>query len=107
MEDGLVMNNVADLVLKKGEKFYRLGRTLVKVLGISLAVFLLILLIAILGWGSIVIPYVFLVNVDYAFVNFLIGLSYLGIVVGLIGVPFYFWGLHYMGLGQIAKNTEK
>ena len=100
------MNNVSELVLKKGEKFYKVGRILVKVLGISAAIFVLILLIAILGWGMRIIPYVLGVNVDYDFVNMLIGLSYLGILVGLIGVPFYFLGLHYMGLGQIAKNTD-
>ncbi len=100
------MNYVPELVLEKGEKFYRLGGNLIKVLWIDLAIFLSILLIAILGWGIEAAPYVLSAHVEYGFVNILVVLTYLGVLVGLVGVPFYFWGLHYMVLGQIAKNTE-
>lgn len=99
------MNNVSDLLLKKGEEFYNVGRTLLKVLGISIVSLTLIYLIALIGWGSKGILSV-LTFTSYTFVNFLTIVSYLGILIGLGGISSYHLGLHYMGLGQIAKNTK-
>lgn len=94
------------LLLYKGEKFYNVGSTMAKILGISAALLFLILLIGFMGWGVYSPLYILSVHSGYAFVDFLIRLSYLGLSVGLLGVPFYFIGLHFMGLGQIAYNTE-
>ena len=94
------------LLLYKGEKFYNVGSTMAKILGISAALLFLILLIGFMGWGVYSPLFILSVHSGYAFVDFLIGLSYLGLSVGLLGVPFYFIGLHLMGLGQIAYNTE-
>lgn len=43
---------------------------------------------------------------DYGFVNFLMMIGYLGILVGIIRISFYFIGLHYIWLGQIADNLN-
>lgn len=100
------MTNVSELLLQKGNSFYEKGKTLIKIFLISLAVFALILLITLIGWGASSILLSLTVTTIYGFVNFLIVVAYLGILIGLIGIPFYFLGLHYMGLGQIAKNTD-
>ena len=100
------MKNVSDLVLRKGQQFYGIGKTAAKILGISAGVLALILFIGLLGWGAISLLYILSLHSDFSFVNFLTGLSYFGILVGVIGVPFYFMGLHFLGLGQIAKNTD-
>ena len=100
------MKNVSDLVLRKGQQFYGIGKTAAKILGISAGVLALILFIGLLGWGARSPFYVLSLHSGFSFVDFLTGLSYLGIFVGIIGVPFYFIGLNYMGLGQIAKNTD-
>ncbi len=101
------MENVAELMFEKGTSFYNKGKTLLKILGISFAVFVLILLIAAIGWGGFTSSlYCLAIATGYGFVDFLIVVAYLGILIGLVGVPLYFLGLHYLGLGQIAKNTE-
>ncbi|MGN0785251.1 MAG: hypothetical protein ACI4MR_06240 [Candidatus Aphodomorpha sp.] len=100
------MENVSKLLLKKGKSFYKKGRPLIVLFWIGFALVVLIPLISFIGYGSsIAIGYLSLCG-PIDFVNFLMGVGYLGILAGLIGFPLYFFGLHYMGLGQIAKNTE-
>ena len=101
------MTNVSELLLEKGNSFYKKGKMLIKIFLISLALFALILLIALMDWGSCYGLTLVLTFTSYPFVNFLTVVAYLGILIGLVGIPFYFLGLHYMGLGQIGKNTEK
>lgn len=101
------MTNVSELLLEKGNSFYKKGKMLIKIFLISLALFALILLIALMDWGSRYGLILVLTFTSYPFVNFLTVVAYLGILIGLVGIPFYFLGLHYMGLGQIGKNTEK
>ena len=101
------MTNVSELLLDKGNSFYKKGKMLIKIFRISLALFALILLIALMGWGGYGLIRVLTFITSYPFVNFLTVVAYLGILIGLVGIPFYFLGLHYMGLGQIGKNTEK
>ncbi len=67
---------------------------------------LLELLICLIGWGAKDIILVLIVN-SYGFVNFLTVVSYIGIFIGIIGIPIFFLGLYYMGIGQIAVNTDK
>lgn len=100
------MKSVSELLLNKGNSLYSEGKMLIKIFLISLAVFALILLITLMGWGADSILLSLTVTTGYGFVNFLIVVAYLGILVGAVGFPLYFYGLHYMGLGQIAKNTE-
>lgn len=100
------MKSVSELLLNKGNSLYSKGKMLIKIFLISLALFALILLIALMGWGGSGLIWV-LTFTSYPFVNFLTVVAYLGILIGLVGIPFYFLGLHYMGLGQIGKNTEK
>ena len=97
------MKKVSELLLCQGTGFYRLGRITIKwFLTIGLGIIALIMLFA----GDYRLGYLAL-NGHYAIVNILMVLGYLGTLIGLIGVSFYFIGLHYMGLGQIAKNTEE
>lgn len=100
------MNYIADFLLEKGNSFYNKGRLLIKILLISLAIFALVLLIAFIGYGGIGVAYCLSLVSYYAIVNLLMGVTYVGILVGLVGIPLYFCGLHYLGLGQIAKNTQ-
>lgn len=98
--------DISKTLLEKGAKFYKVGGVLIKVLLASLALFALIMIIGIIGWGTGSCLYILTVYTRYTFVDILIVISYLGIVAGLVGLPFFFFGLHYMGLGQIAINTE-
>lgn len=98
------MKNISKLLLGKGYSFYNKGKILIKILGISVAAFVLIILVALIGFGGL--GGVLYFDSEYGFANVLIAISYLGILVGLIGIPFYFIGLHYLGLGQISKNTD-
>lgn len=100
------MTNVSDFVLNKGKSFYSKGKFMMKWLLLGgLALMVLIMLISQIGWGYWGQDYL-IISGTYGFVNFLMVIAYLGILIGLIGIPFYFIGLHYMGLGQIAKNTD-
>ncbi len=96
------MKNISELLLRKGTSFYKFGRIAIKfflTIGAGLLAFIMMFAdgyqlayLAISGY--------------YEFVNFLMVLAYLGIFVGMIGMFLYFLGLHYLGLGQISKNTE-
>lgn len=100
------MQNISELLLARGTKFYNFGRMAIKYFllgGIALAA--VILLISQIGWGYWGLDYLVLGG-SFGVVNFLMVIAYIGILVGLIGLTLYFAGLHYMGLGQIAKNTE-
>ena len=97
------------MLLQKGEKFYSIGSILCKVWLSAIALLILTLLIASLieGPSAIVMCLTFTVHKSYAFVNILIGLAYLGFLVGTAGPVLYFNGLNLIGLGQIAENTDK
>ena len=94
-------------VFKKGLKLEQIGKKLFFCLLGGIAILILIAIASLIMGGS-VIPYLlFAAEGSYKFVNFLDAVAYLGIVVGLIGIPLYFLGLIYVGLGQIAENTKK
>lgn len=97
-----------ELLLKKGQKFHCAGLICMQIFLISLAVFIITLvLMAITGdnvylfediltlWRAVVV-YCILLIVS------LIGMA--GLPIGFI---LYCVGLHFIGLGQIAKNTYK
>ena len=88
----------SDILLGIGTKFYLIGKYGF-LCGIGL--FIIITLVMLIGWRRIEINWYFK---NYAITAFLSGLSCLGIGAGL---PLYLLGLNYIGLGQIAKNTDK
>ena len=98
-----------EMLLEKGQRFYELGSTLCKVLIGSGVLLVATLLIAVMieGGSAFVMCLTFNVAECYAFVNLLVGASYLGILIGAAGPKMYFNGLRLLGLGQIAKNTDK
>ena len=98
-----------EMLLEKGQRFYKLGAILCKVLIGSVALLVATLLIAVMieGGSAFIMCLTFRVAKIYAFVKVLVGVSYLGILVGAVGPKLYFNGLHLLGLGQIAKNTDK
>lgn len=102
------MNKNAKMLLENGETFYNLGRLLLKVWAFAWCLFTLTIIISAMIGGGESIGYVLSFTVDdkYWFVIPLIGLSYLGILIGAAGPVLYFNGLHLIGLGQIAMNTE-
>lgn len=98
----------ATKVLNTGLKFVKVGKTLMWVLLGAVVLLLLIIIIAGASFGGEYIPLCLTMQIDYssyAFVNVLVVLSYIGIIAGLVGVKLYFWGMHYIGLGQTACNT--
>ncbi len=102
------MDNIPKLLLTNGTKFYNFGRFAIKrLLLIGAAVWALIQLISLIGWGVNGLLLSLLAESIYSFVNLLVVAAYISILIGLVGVPFYFAGLHYLGLGQIAENTKK
>ena len=94
-------NNIGQLLIEKGIKFYSIGKKGIFTLiaGIGLAV--LICLIGLLLYGKIY----FLSG--YSFTIIISTVSLLIIAVGITLLPFFFLGLHYLGLGKICENTEK
>lgn len=95
------------MLLDHGNRFYVQGKFLMKLLAIAFAVFALTLIICAIGDGgrgmgdALTLTY----HHQYWYVNLIMGLSYLGILLGAMGPVLYFNGLHLIGLGQIALNT--
>ena len=97
---------------EKGQSLYKLGKIFSFV---GLCGFGLIILIGIIA--TIIAPSEGFVNVitlnmsrlgrSYAFCIPIIIISYIGILLGMIGIPMYFNGLSIFVLGRIAHNTEK
>lgn len=92
-------SNTEEYLLEKGMVFRKIGLGLFICFGAGIALFLLICFISLLGWGRI-----------YLFTGFGTFFSWLAAVatsIGAVGgIPFYCIGLHYIGLGQIIKNTD-
>jgi hypothetical protein len=98
----------SDRLEAKGQSLYKTGKifTFIGICGFSL--FALILIIAALLYGSSGILYVLSFDLyDFEFVIPLLIISYISILLGIIGVPMYFSGLNIFALGRIAHNTEK
>lgn len=94
-------NNIGELLISKGEKFYSIGKKGIFLLLAGLGLAILICLISFIGYGKL---YFF---DGYAFTAFSWILSILLVLIGSFLIPFFFFGLHYMGLGQICENTKK
>lgn len=93
-------NNIGNLLLEKGTKFYQLGKSGFSsfICGVVLAI--LISLISFLGYGKV---YFF---DGYTFTGVLWFCAFFLIAVGSAQIPLYFIGLHYMGLGRLNQYNE-
>ena len=101
---------VSDIVLDAGKKLYAFGRLGVKV-GLPVFLGLLVLLFIgqfIFGGGTDTFAAAMTFSAYYYTVpqTLFAVLIYLALLWVLIAIPFYFLGLHFMGLGQTAKNTD-
>ena len=91
----------------QGQTFYLVGKV-----GIFCGV-CAIVLIVLMGFISLATgadflsPMIFDIDDAYAFAYPFVVLAYIGFLFGVLGVYFYFYGLHLFGLGRIAVNTEK
>ena len=103
------MENVSELLLEKGKGMCKLSKKLLICAAIGLGLLLIVWMECARQGVSDYFPrYLALQGYDeYAFVNVVVFLAYLGILAGFGALPCYLYGLHFMGLGQIAKNTEK
>ena len=97
----------SELLIKRGELLRKIAKILFWVLVAGVVLFLLGALIYTDGkitdgyrWGK------YLVTKDKT-ESLLRTLGYIGIGLGLLSPTVYFAALHFLGLGQIAKNTEK
>lgn len=95
-------------VLKKGLAFEKIGKILIFTLLGGIALLILVILIgAMMGNNNPAAMLMFVTPRGYDFVIAVVGIAYLAIVAGCFGIPLYFFGLVYVGLGQIAANTRK
>lgn len=91
-----------------GQNLTKSGKYLMVIGLYSSGLFLLILLIAALINGPTGISYALAFNFDgYEIGIPFMGLSYMGMTCGILGIPMYFGGLNIFVLGRIAHNTEK
>ena len=100
------VNDIPNILLKKGQYFSKFGHELFFT-GMASAVLLLIFIVVVElteSYPGEVVDCLALDSLSFL-VNILFLLTYLGISFGFVGVPIYMFGLHCLGLGQIAKNT--
>ena len=93
----------------KGQSLYKLGKIFSFFGIIGFAVLLLSVLVGLIIEGGDGALYVLSLDYDseYVFLYLLVPLSYIGILLGIVGIPMYFNGLTVFALGRIAHNTEK
>lgn len=100
---------------RKGQKLYKLGKVFMFAGVCGLGLLLLISLFVIVVAGpyacfNALFNYVLVLNAGegaYVLVNILVFVSYLGLLLGIVGIPMYTSGLKFFALGRIANNTEK
>ncbi len=91
----------------KGQAFYLVGKLGMLIGAIGIALTVLIGIISLATGAKFFSPMIFDIDSSYAFAYPFVIIAYLAIAFGIIGVPFYFYGLQLFGLGRIAVNTEK
>ena len=98
----------SEKVESKGQSLIKAGRLCMLIGLCALAMFFLILIIAAMINGGTGIIYALAFDFDgYEFgIPFMV-LSYLGMLVGICGLPIYISGLNLFTLARIAVNTEK
>lgn len=101
-------NMTSEKVESKGQTLIKAGRLCMLIGLCALGLFFLILIIAAMINGGTGIVYALAFDFDgYEFgIPFMI-LSYLGMLIGICGLPLYVSGLNLFTLARIAVNTEK
>ena len=91
---------IGSLLIEKGEKFYTLGKMgIISLLsGLGLAAFICIL--GLLLYGRIYFLEGYGITIFDSIISILLT------IIGGFLLPFFFFGLHYMGLGKICENTK-
>jgi hypothetical protein len=99
----------SDRLEAKGQALYLRGKRFMFIGACGFALLVLISIVAVLLEGVDGVAYLFTFDVDedYMFAILLMLASYIGIILGFIGIPMYFSGLNIFALGRIAHNTEK
>ena len=93
---------------EKGQSLYKTGKLFCFIGFCGFALLLLSVLITLAIDSSWVLDLLMLdISEEYAFMFLIIPLSYLGILLGIVGIPMYFNGLTVFALGRIAHNTEE
>ena len=93
---------------EKGQSLYKLGKKFIFMGVCGFAVLLLSMLIALAMYGSEGLINLIILNLrGFELMYVIVPVAYIGVCLGLIGVPMYFNGLNVFALGRIARNTEK
>lgn len=98
-----MMDGISNRLLERGAKLYEGGIVMIKT---CLIAGLVLLVITLVTTGEDVGEALTL-RAYSTFTNILVAAAYLAILASLFGIRLYLLGLHYLGLGQIAKNTEQ
>ena len=96
-------------VEEKGQSIYKLGKIFmfIGVIGFALVVLSLLIAMMVVGADDAFELLIFDIADRFAFMYPIMIISYLGILLGLIGVGLYFCGINLFALGRIVNNTEK
>ena len=94
-------------LMQKGAKTQFISSILIKIGLVSLCVLVLIVLIALMGYGSTGLLYTLAIDSGYGFVDFLTLVSYLGVGCLPFAITFYYVGLHIWAMGKLIENSEK
>jgi len=97
---------VSTLLLNRGTLLCKIGKIGAKCFCVGIGLFVLYFIIAIIAFNALSVGFYFFTS-DVAIANFTMYLSTILTGLGTVGVSFYFLGLHFLGLGQIAQNTDK
>ena len=103
--------SIKQRLLEIGERQYRAGRIGITVffceLGLTLFFFLMQFAFQGGAWTFALAMTFSYPESEYQFIqHFTAAIIYLGSIFSAITVPLFFSGLHYLGLAQIASNTE-
>lgn len=102
------MDNISALLLEKGTRLHKRGNLLIKISLVSIIVIVIVCIGALVMDGPEWMINCLAIKSAYGIVNLLMILAYFGVIIGGVAGGFlYYFGLHFMGLGQIVKNTEK
>ena len=92
--------NVGNLLMEKGLKFYKWGRSGIYDLIVGIALAACICIVSLAGYGRV---YFF---DGYESTAVLWGCSFFLICIGTALTPLYFIGLHFMGLGRMNQFND-
>ena len=97
----------------KGQKLYKLGKVFMfaGVCGLGLLLLTSLFVILFCPIPNALFNYVLALNASapsgLLLARILVFVSYLGLLLGIVGIPMYTSGLKFFALGRIANNTEK